>query len=105
MPGRRRSGDQPRHEGRTLRQVDDPDEVRTYQPGSCVCGRSLRHAQVVSTKRRQVFDLPDICPDEVEHRFARCACRCGLVVDAGAADGALADVSASVSYGLDIPRL
>lgn len=103
--GQRKPGGQPGHDGRTLRQVTHPDEVLTHRPRCCPCGRSLRHAEVVSTERRQVFDLPEIRPHVVEHRFIRCACRCGRVVDPTVADGAPADVRAPVSYGPGVRAL
>ena len=54
----RKSGGQPGHEGRTLRQVKDPDQVLVHEPVACAgCGLSLAAAPVVSTEARQVFDL------------------------------------------------
>src|SRR4051795_3872502 len=56
----RKPGGQPGREGRTLRQVTDPDEVVIHEPGACAgCGAQLaaedRPARVI---RRQVFDIP-----------------------------------------------
>lgn len=85
--------------------MDDPDEVRTHSPRRCACGRSLRHAPVVSTERRQVVDLPEIRPHVTEHRFERTRCRCGAVVDPSQADGAPAGVQAPVSYGPGVRAL
>lgn len=103
--GRRAPGGQPGHDGRTLRQVEDPDEVRTHTPRRCSCGRGLRHAPVVCTERRQVIDLPEIRPHVTEHRFERRACRCGRVVDPSETDGAPAGVKAPVSYGPGVRAL
>ncbi|MHB1800430.1 MAG: hypothetical protein ACYCU5_02010 [Actinomycetes bacterium] len=48
--------------------MEDPDEVITHRPRRCSCGRSFRHAQVVSVERRQVVDLPEVHPLVTEHR-------------------------------------
>ena len=73
----RAPGGQPGHEGRTLRQVEVPDERVVHTPGACGgCGRSLADAPVVSTGARQVFDLPEIVLRVVEHvlEHRRCGC-------------------------------
>jgi len=52
----RARGGQRGHEGRTLRQVETPDERVVHTPHGCRgCGRSLIGAPVVSTETRQVF--------------------------------------------------
>ena len=56
----RKPGGQPGREGRTLRQVEKPDEVIVHEPGACAgCGAQLAAdgppARIV---RRQVFDIP-----------------------------------------------
>src|SRR5919199_2611756 len=58
----RRPGGQPGREGRTLRQVERPDEVVVHEPDACAgCGAALAAdgapARIV---RRQVFDIPKI---------------------------------------------
>ncbi|MHB8451178.1 MAG: IS66 family transposase, partial [Mycobacteriales bacterium] len=103
--GARRSGGQPGHEGRTLRQVEDPDEVIIHTPAHCPCGRSLRHAPVSSTERRQVVDLPEIHPRVVEHQLMNRACRCGRVVEPTAADGVPAGLGGPVQYGPGVRAL
>ena len=55
----RRAGGQGGHEGRTLRQVDVPDEIVRHEPAACAgCGDGLADAAVVAVTRRQVFEIP-----------------------------------------------
>jgi hypothetical protein len=54
-------GGQGGHEGRTLRQVDDPDETVRHEPAACAgCGDGLADAVVVGVTRRQVFEIPQV---------------------------------------------
>jgi Family of unknown function (DUF6444) len=51
----RRAGGQDGHRGRTLRQVDDPDETVRHEPAVCAgCGDGPADAAVVAVTRRQV---------------------------------------------------
>jgi transposase len=93
----RKPGGQPGREGRTLRQVERPDEVVVHEPGACVgCGADLSAgdppARVI---RRQVFDIPQITVRVVEHRMVSRRCSCGTVTQAAGPAG----VSAPVCYG------
>ena len=93
----RKPGGQPGREGRTLRQVERPDEVVLHEPGACAgCGAALAAdgspARIV---RRQVFDIPQITVRVVEHRLISRRCACGTVTAAAGPAGA----SAPVQYG------
>src|SRR3954469_8029777 len=93
----RRPGGQPGREGRTLRQVERPDEVVVHEPGACAgCGSALTAegppARIV---RRQVFDIPQITVRVIEHRLLSRRCACGTVTAAAGPAG----VTAPVSYG------
>lgn len=67
-----------------------------HQPSACAgCGRSLTDAPVVSTEARQVFDLPPITLQVVEHRIEHRRCSCGRVSMADAPAG----VGAPTQYG------
>src|SRR3954454_6955024 len=93
----RKPGGQPGREGRTLRQVEQPDEVVVHEPGACVgCGGTLATddspARIV---RRQVFDIPQITVRVVEHRLIARRCTCGTVTQAAGPAG----VAAPVQYG------
>ncbi len=95
----RASGGQPGHEGRTLRQVEAPDERVVHTPRGCGgCGRSLVGAPVVSTETQQVFDLPEIVLRVVEHRFEHRSCDCGATTMADVPTG----VGGPTQYG---PRM
>ena len=95
----RRSGGQDGHPGRTLRQVDDPDETVRHEPAACSgCGHGLSAAPLVAVTRRQVFEVPLIAARVTEHRLNARRCSCGAVTCADAPAG----VGAPVQYG---PRL
>ncbi|MGD0255804.1 MAG: transposase, partial [Acidimicrobiales bacterium] len=74
----RRQGKQPGAPGKHLAQVACPDEVVSHVPVACEsCGADLADAEVVSTERRQVFDLPKIALRVTEHVAERRRCGCG----------------------------
>ena len=93
----RKPGGQPGHQGRTLRQVEAPDEVVVHEPGACAgCGADLSAGeQPVRVSRRQVFDIPKITVRVVEHRLISRRCRCGTLTSAPEPAG----VTAPVQYG------
>ena len=93
----RKPGGQPGREGRTLRQVERPDEVVVHEPGACTgCGGTLTgEDRPAGVLRRQVFDLPTITVRVVEHRLVSRRCACGTVTQAPAPAG----VSAPAQYG------
>ena len=98
----RRSGGQPGHEGRTLRQVQVPDEVLVHSPAACSgCGRELADAPVVSVEQRQVFDLPEIVLHVVAHQLEHRRCGCGQVTMADVPTG----VGAPTQYGPGVRAL
>jgi hypothetical protein len=71
----RKPGAQHGHPGRTLSQVEQPDTIHVHAPETCrVCGHSLKSASVVSSERRQVFDLPPMRLLVTEHRALECEC-------------------------------
>src|SRR3954467_13218898 len=93
----RKPGGQPGRQGRTLRQVERPDEVVVHEPGACAgCGSMLPAdgppARVI---RRQVFDIPTIAVRVVEHRLVSRRCVCGALTCAAGPAG----VTAPVAYG------
>lgn len=95
----RRAGGQGGHEGRTLRQVDVPDEIVRHEPVVCAgCGDGLADATVVAVTRRQVFEIPQVKARVVEHHLVARRCGCATVTCGSAPHG----VDAPVQYG---PRL
>ena len=92
----REPGGQPGHEGRTLRQVPDPDVVIRHEPDCChACGADLRARPDESVAARQVFDIPPIKVKVTEHRLVAKRCACGML-DTPADPGG---VAAPVQYG------
>ena len=97
----RKSGGQPGHKGKTLRQSATPDLVINHYPEICdACGAALSAIMAENTAVRQVVDLPAPPPPEVtEHRVH--LCRCGQC-DAVTRGVFPAGVSGPVQYG---PRI
>jgi transposase len=92
----KKSGGQAGHPGRTLSQVDDPDEIVVHEPSACDgCGSGLSDAPTVGVVRRQVFEVPEPKVTVTEHRLMSRRCGCG-VVTAGCAP---AGVEAPAQYG------
>lgn len=93
----RRPGGQNGHQGSTLAQVADPDEVVRHEPVGCAgCGGGLAEAAGVGVERRQVFDLPPIRVQVTEHQLVVRRCGgCGTATRAAAPDG----VDAPACYG------
>lgn len=84
----RPSGGQPGHQGQTLSQVAQPDEQLSHSPQACSgCGDSLADAEVASTEARQVFDLPQIRLEVIEHLLEYRRCACGVTTRAKAPAG------------------
>ena len=83
-------GGQPGHEGTTLRQVSDPGVVIRHEPAACGgCGDELgAAAPEVGCSRRQVFDIPAITVQVVEHQIISRRCRCGRTTAGAAPAGA-----------------
>jgi transposase len=80
---KRRPGKQPGSEGKHLARVAEPDEVVGHAPAACEsCGADLADAPVISTERRQVFDLPEIRLRVTEHVVERRRCGCGCATKA-----------------------
>ncbi|MBI3796400.1 MAG: IS66 family transposase, partial [Deltaproteobacteria bacterium] len=103
-PSGKKSGGQKGHEGKTLRQVDNPDEVIDYYPEVCAnCGTALDAEAATEYQKRQVFDLPKPQPIKVtEHRAHSCRCaQCGTQTKALFPD----EVTATVPYGAAIAGL
>lgn len=98
---KRKPGGQKGHEGSTLRQTAEPDEIVDHHPAACSeCGAALTPDMAESHVARQVFDLPEPQPLVVtEHRAhdCRCAC-CGATTRAAFPEG----VNAPVQYGARI---
>ena len=75
----KRVGGQAGHKGATLRQVSTPDRVQVHEPQRCRrCRASLTGCAVVGRERRQVFDLPPVVLEVIEHHAQTKRCEmCG----------------------------
>lgn len=74
----KKQGSQPGSPGKNLKQVESPDEVINHSPDYCSgCGDDLSNAVVIGETIRQVFDLPPVKAQVVEHRGERRKCHCG----------------------------
>tara|TARA_R110002072_G_C7892808_1_gene528951 strand:- start:5 stop:1369 length:1365 start_codon:yes stop_codon:yes gene_type:complete len=71
-------GGQPGHEGTTLKMAGSPDQVIDHKPGFCnCCGKDLSDRPEELLSKRQVVDIPVICPKYTEHRVFGKTCSCG----------------------------
>jgi len=80
---KRSSGGQKGHQGETLKQVIAPDRIiKHLAPSKCYqCGCSLSKSTVVSSIKRQVFDIPKPSIEVSEHRVEIKQCpRCNTKV-------------------------
>jgi len=103
-PTGRSQGAQPGHEGHTLHQVPEADEVQIHTaPERCAsCGHSLDGAAAAPCERRQVFDLPDIRLRVIEHQLQGKQCpACGRLNRASAPPG----VEQPAQYGPGVAAL
>jgi transposase len=97
----KKTGGQPGHPGRTLRQTETPDATINHFPETCAgCGGALNETLATDHTSRQVFDLPDPKPLLVtEHRAHTCRCaKCGVQTRATFPKG----ITAPAQYG---PRI
>lgn len=79
----RRPGKQPGEPGVRLEPAPVPDRVVGHAPQWCVgCGADLGDAPVVGRRRRQVFDLPPIHLEVIEHVVEVRVCACGRHTEA-----------------------
>lgn len=93
----RNPGGQDGHKGKALEMKKDPDKVIVHSAESCEeCGGSLKGVTIAGIERRQVFDLPPVNLEVVEHQAEQKECpTCGCMNTAMFPDG----VNAPVQYG------
>jgi transposase len=100
----KKSGAQAGHDGKTLRQVAEPDNVIAHHPPACSgCGEALTPNPSADYAARQVFDLPEPQPLVVTGRRAfSCRCEaCGATIRAAFPEG----VRAPVQHGARIAAM
>ena len=77
----RKPGGQKGHKGATLKQVERPDQVVLHLVSLCCgCGQDLSNTPETDLQKRQVFDLPPLNLEVIEHQaeVKRCP-RCAVV--------------------------
>lgn len=89
-------GGQIGHIGNTLRMVENPDEIIIHEPTRCTCGENLVPITKQTEQKRQLFDLPIIKFNVVEHQITSCDCpKCGKLMVAEFPN----NITAPVQYG------
>lgn len=96
-------GGQPGHKGSTLKRVVEPTGTKDYPPPShCSrCHSVLPAEQVKVLESRQVFDVPTMSCEVIEHRVYTVVCTCGQRHDSVFPDA----VSEVVQYGPNVRAL
>lgn len=96
----RKTGGQPGHKGHTLRQVEHPDHVVVYPVTVCsCCQNSLEKEPVASKKIRQVFDIPPVHLEVIQHEIERKICPNCLHTEEASFPK---DVTNTVQYGPNV---
>lgn len=91
-----KQGGQTGHKGKTLLQVDNPDNIIICKPGQCTCGHRFKDEETRFAGKRQVFDLPEPRLEVTEYKLYKASCPvCGLQNNAITPSG----VNAPVQYG------
>ena len=95
--GKRQSGGQKGHKGKTLEIVSNPHHVEIHPVSSCPhCQSDLSELEVTHMEKRQVFDVPPLQVEVTEHQGESKYCpTCHVEVKATFPDG----VSQLVQYG------
>ena len=92
----RKPGGQAGHPGSKLKRSDNIDKFVFHPVHTCqCCGKDLQGAEVVDYVKRQVFDLPDLSLDVIEHQAELKQCSCGALSQGVFPD----DVRGEVQYG------
>jgi transposase len=96
----RRPGGQRGHKGETLKMRADPDEIIVHQVEQCEqCGCLLDEVTATGVEKRQVFDLPPLEIEVIEHQSETKRCPCCGHESTASFPG---DVTGPVQYGASI---
>ena len=94
-----KQGGQKGHEGKTLKQSSDPDQVISCLPEPCKCGHKFLSSELALAERRQVFDLPKPRLEITEYQIHKGTCPvCGTNCRGNTPEG----VNAPVQYGTGV---
>jgi transposase len=93
----KKPGAQPGHEGNTLYQVAEPDQIIVHEVSACAfCQHDLSQEPILQIERRQVLDIPPKRVIVVEHQAQqKCCPDCQQIRRAAFPSG----ISAPVQYG------
>ncbi len=87
------------HKGKTLRQINTPDNIIECKIERCNCGNSLEDSLGIIVEKRQVFDLPKPRLEVTEYQIVKTICSsCGKEQKGKAPD----NVKAPVQYGTSV---
>lgn len=77
----KKPGGQPGHVGYTLEMVENPDHITVYEIDKCEkCGYPLDSQEVYNVESHQVFDIPELKMEVIEHQAEMKRCpRCGVI--------------------------
>lgn len=79
----KKPGGQNGHEGASLSQVENPNQVVRHVVNTCgECGDSLEDKKPCGLEKRQVFDLPPLQLTVTEHQAETKRCHCGCLTTA-----------------------
>ena len=82
-PSGKSPGKQAGEPGMRLEPVKTADVVLVHEPGRCGnCGLALSDAPLAGERSRQVFDVPPITVEVIEHRVRTRRCSCGHLTEA-----------------------
>ena len=102
-PTGRKPGGQKGHPGARLALSENPDRVITHAVSGCSCCGLDLSAHPAEVERRQVFDIPPLRMEVVEHRFESKSCPGCQAVTTSWSDAP--QVSAPTQYGPRIKAL
>lgn len=98
----RKPGGQPGHEGKTLEFSNTVDVILKHTPNYCkCCGKDLSNTSDALCEKRQVFDIPPIKIECIEHQTYSKTCTCGYVTESEFPQ----EVKSKVQYGTSIEAL
>jgi transposase len=96
-PSGKKPGAQAGHEGNTLYQVSEPDQILVHAVATCACCQhDLSQEPTLQIERRQVLDIPPKRVIVIEHQAQqKCCPHCQHITRAAFPEG----ISAPVQYG------
>ncbi len=99
----KKPGAQNGHKGSTLKMVEIPDDIIRHTPQNCShCQNPLFESPIVSTKRKQVFEIPPMKIHITEHQLNVVKCtKCHKETCASAPEG----ITSTVNYGYGLQSL